>query len=400
MKERTKLLWLGIFIICAIALAAWFLLFLKPSVGDGEQELRVRFSNIDKVTTDTRVTYAGKLVGEVDEILEVKDPRQGPFDQYGNLYTYELILKVDSGVKIFSYDEIQYSSSGLMGEKSINITPKATPKGKPPAKEITNDILYARSSDKLEETLLQLNHVAESFGETLDEISDFLSSNREEFHQALNSVACAANGISSLMQRADETDLVAKTAHTLDEFKQTLRTADLAFKRADHVFHEILDTKLVERVGRSLDHLDGIIAPIQRGEGTLGRLIQSDAFYLQFSTVMCKIETLLNDINHYGLLFQYDKGWKRGRTARMNKMQQLCTPNDFVHYFDEEICSINLSMNRVASLLQTMECSNISIENECFANSFRELLGKVENLETSLKVYTEMLFSDYCHKSR
>lgn len=398
MNERTKLLWLGIFIICAIALAAWFLLFLKPSVGDGEKLLHVRFSNIDKVTTDTRVTYAGKPVGEVDEILDVKDPRQGPTDQYGNLYSYELLLKVDSGVQIYTYDEIQYSSSGLMGEKSINIIPKATPKGKPPAKEITNDILYARSTDKLDETLQQLTHVAESFEETLDDISEFLSSNREEFHQALNSVTCAANGISSFMQRADETDVIAKTAHSLDEFKKTLKTADLTFKRADHVFHEVLQSKIIERTGRTIDNLNGIIDPIQRGEGTLGRLIQSDALYLQFSTVMCKIETLLNDINHYGLLFQYDKGWKRGRTARMNKMQQLCTPNDFVHYFDEEICSINLSMNRVASLLQTMECSDISIENECFANSFRELLGKVENLETSLKIYTEMLFSEYCHK--
>ncbi len=54
---------------------------------------------------------------------------------------------------------------------------------------------------------------------------NFLSSNREEFHQALNSVTCAANGISSFMQRADETDVIAKTAHSLDEFKKTLKNS-------------------------------------------------------------------------------------------------------------------------------------------------------------------------------
>ncbi len=86
------------------------------------------FSNIDKVTTDTRVTYACKPVGEVDEILDVKDPRQGPTDQYGNLYSYELLLKVDSGVQIYTYDEIQYSSSGLMVKKRSTSFQKQLPK--------------------------------------------------------------------------------------------------------------------------------------------------------------------------------------------------------------------------------------------------------------------------------
>ncbi len=31
--------------------------------------------------------------------------------------------------------------------------------------------------------------------------------------------------------------------------------------------------------------------------------------------------------------------------------------------------------------------------------ALEKLLGKVENLETSLKIYTEMLFSEYCHNA-
>ena len=65
MNDRVKAFWLGIFIIIGIIITTWLVLFLKPSVGDGKTTLTVRFSNIDKVEEGTRVTFAGKPVGEV-----------------------------------------------------------------------------------------------------------------------------------------------------------------------------------------------------------------------------------------------------------------------------------------------------------------------------------------------
>ncbi len=72
MGDKIKAFWLGLFIVVAIALLIWLVMFLKPSVGDGAVQLRVLFTNIDKVTTGSRVTYAGRPVGEVIAIREIK----------------------------------------------------------------------------------------------------------------------------------------------------------------------------------------------------------------------------------------------------------------------------------------------------------------------------------------
>ncbi len=359
MGDKGKAFWLGIFIIVGIVITAWLIMFLKPSVGDGKLTLKVRFSSVDKIEKGTRVTFAGKPVGEVIKIVETPHPRQSPTDELGNPYIYELTLKVDSSVHVYSYDEIIFATSGLLGEKSIAIVPKAAPPGAPLPVEVTNEVLFARSTDKLESTLNQFEQVAQTFGDTMDNFSNFLNTNAGDFNSLLTSITAAA----------DEAQVFLSATR---------------------------DQELVQRIGQSLDSLHQVAQQIANSEGTLGRLINSDAFYLQISTLLCKVDTLLNDINNYGLLFQYDKGWQRTRTARMNQMRELCTPCDFYRYFDQEVCEVSVTLGRVGEMIRTMECRDIPIQNECFAESFRELMAQVESLQNSLKLYTEMLLGEYC----
>lgn len=392
MGDKYKAFWLGIFIIGGIVITSWLILFLKPSVGDGGQILKVRFSNIDKVEKGTRVTFAGKPVGEVEEINEVPDPRKSPSDEFGNLYIFELTLQVDSSVQVYSYDEIIFATSGLLGEKSIAIIPKAAPPGAPPPQNVTNEILFARSTDKLEETLNQIVQVADKFGDTMEGIDAFITENTTDFNSALKSLTGAADEAKVFIADANQNEFMKRATLAADSATKTLN-------RADHLIVDIQQAQLVERVGRSLDKIYSVTERIADGSGTLGRLIHSDSFYLQITGMICKVDTLLNDINNYGLLFQYDKGWQRSRTAKANRMKQLCTPCDFYNYFDREIDEISVSLNRVGQALQVMECWEIPVQSECFAQSFLELMSRIDCLRDSLKLYTEMLLGEYCQNS-
>lgn len=309
MGDRIKAFWLGIFIIVAIALVGWLILFLKPTVGDGEVTLKVRFSNIDKVTEGTRVTFAGKPVGEVKDIIEVPDPRSAPVDESGNLYIYELILKVDSSVQVYTYDEIIFATSGLLGEKSIAIIPKATPIGAPPARNVTNEILYARSTDKLQETLTQLTQVAETFEETMVGINDFLNINSADFNIALKSFANASDEIHSFMSRANETDVAGRAAQASD----SLITA---MTKTETFIDAVQEQKILERMGKSFDNIHDVTYQISQGQGTLGKLINSDCLYIQVRCVLCQLESILCDIRNYGLLYQFDRKWQRTHDFR------------------------------------------------------------------------------------
>jgi phospholipid/cholesterol/gamma-HCH transport system substrate-binding protein len=309
MGEKFKLFWLGVFVLVGIALISWLLLFLKPVTGNGELLLTVRFSNIEKVSIGTLVTFAGKPVGEVKEIREITNSRNGPSDEYGNLFIYELILRVDSSVQVFTYDEINFATAGLLGEKSIAIIPKSAPFGAPPPQEVTLEVLYARSIDKLEATLHQVTDVAQGLENTMEGINQFLTTNAEDFTAALKSFSKAAEEVTTFLGSANKADFINKTAETIE-------TASATFSQATILFTEAIERDL-------LGGFHSITSQLASGEGTIGRLLSNDCFYLQLTDVMCKLDRLVNDINNFGLLFQYDRGWQRLQRERM--LEERCS---------------------------------------------------------------------------
>ena len=320
MKDKTKAFWLGLFIVIAMALSAWLILFLKPSLGDGRVTLTVRFSNIDKISQGTLVTFGGKPVGEVTEIKEVADPRAAPADAFGNLYIYELTLKVDSSVKIFTYDEITFATSGLLGEKSIAIIPRATPPGALPATQVADSILFARSTDKLEETLNKLTNVAGTFNDTLSEVSIFIELNNQDFNQTLKSLSGAAHEMRSFLAQANESNLVGRAAVATENLSGAMEKANLFFASAQQ-------NQIIERLGSSCDCIHEASSLFYQGEGTIAQLVNSECFYVQMVTVLSQLQAILHDINTYGVLYQFNRKWQRS-----NEVKRDCTEIPSVGY--------------------------------------------------------------------
>lgn len=324
MGEKFKLFWLGIFVLVGIVITSWLLLFLKPTAGDGKLLLTARFSNIDKVSIGTRVTFAGKPVGEVKEIREITNSRNGSSDEYGNLFIYELILRVDSSVQVFTYDEINFATSGLLGEKSIAIIPKSAPFGAPPPQEVTHDVLYARSIDKLEATLHQVADVAKGLENTMEGINQFLTVNADDFSSALKAFSNAAQEANTFLASANKTDFVGKTTKAIE-------SATTTFSKANVLFEDAIKKDL-------LGSFHGITSQLNSGEGTLGRLLYNEGFYIQLTDVMCRLNRLVEDINNFGLLFQYDRGWQRLHRERM--LEEACCSQslDVYRNCDQSYC--------------------------------------------------------------
>ena len=64
--------------------------------------------------------------------------------------------------------------------------------------------------------------------------------------------------------------------------------------------------------------VDQIAKDIASGKGTLGRLIKGDDLYFHVNAILGKIDILMNDINHYGILFHLSKtGKDKGYNASL-----------------------------------------------------------------------------------
>lgn len=395
MPDQAKNIAIGLFVVAACAIVVFIILFLHPATGDEAKVFHVRFSDIDKVNVGTRVTFAGKAVGEVKEIQEVKNSRTDYVDNEGNVYPYELTLVVDSGIDIYSTDVIMLRTSGLLGERSVSIIPVAPAKGTASKLMTKDDIIYAAIPPSLEETMSNFKTLTHKAEETLDGVISILDDlKREGLWDNISNTAKNINEITTVLNQPEKwNDMLAH----FDEFS----------RHADHFGEKLLKSwvtvdKVLANVDTTTDNAMVITNKVRKGEGTAGKILVGDDLYLRFVSILNKIETIGDDINHYGLLFQTDKGWQRLRARRMNMLAKLSSPQEFRNYFNDEVNQISTSLSRVSTILDKTDLNSQYYplaEDKEFTKVFSELLRRISGIEEELRMYNSQVMDSEIKKT-
>ena len=428
MTASIKNILIGLFMLSAIGIIIFLLLFLHPSVGDNAKTLKVRFTDIDKVNVGTRVTFGGKPVGEVIEIREIPQARTERTNQHGDVYVYELKLAVDSGVDVFNTDQILLRTSGLLGERNIEINPQPILPGEP-LQRVENEILYAAQTSSMEDTMKQVTELSKKIEVVFDDIHTILQNFQQEqiitkiskSLQNIQDITTALNAPSKLSGTLDNIYSVSnkfgKTWGTVDHcvggfdnlalransswntlddilrnFDEVSRKANCSWNQVDLALVDVNETArnaaaFTGKANQIMDHtLDG--------QGTIGELFVGDEVALRLKSILHKGEVTMGDVNSYGLLFHLDKRWQRIQGRRLRLLEQLSTPCQFAAYFNHELDQISSSLSRVGMTLNESECYPQSlIHNPQFTRRFSELLKRVENMEETLKLYNEQVIS-------
>jgi phospholipid/cholesterol/gamma-HCH transport system substrate-binding protein len=436
---------IGLFVLSALAIIVFILLFLHPTIGDSGKTIRVRFTDIDKVNVGTRVTYAGLPVGEVVDIEELTDARTGRMSRLGNIYVYELTLQIDSAVQVYNTDLITVRTSGLLGEKNVSIMPQALKPGER-LYLIDHEVMYAEPSASVEDTLKEFSHLSQKIEKVLDEI--YLTAEQVNKEQIVAKISQSVQNISDitgtlnqpdkwqnivnnvllLTERANHSwttvDSILKNAYHLTERAQgSLTTLDRSFHTLDHSFNTLNGAfgkfdRLVERGHSSWGTVDSAFAEFKQGmvniresteqikqvvgfatsgRGTIGRLFIDEELYLRLKSILSKGETIANDISHYGVLFHLNKSWQRLNARRLNLLAKLSQPRHFSEYFTKELEEISSSLSRVSLVLDESECyPQTLIDNPEFKKRYSELLKQVEKIDESLKMYNQQVMDQEC----
>jgi phospholipid/cholesterol/gamma-HCH transport system substrate-binding protein len=357
MSESRKNFAIGIFVIVAITIFVYILLFLHPSTGDEGQTLRIRFANIDKVNVGTRVLFAGHPIGEVVSVQEVENARDPSLVRDDKVYIYELIVKIDSNIDVYETDRLSIQTSGLLGEKSIEITPRPGDRDKALVR-VTDQVLYSEPVGTVEEAINEFNSLARETRDTINKVSkniDILD--QDQFFSNLGAIAKNIEEITNSFNKPDKWD------------------------------------RILDDIGGVTKNLNKATDELTASNGTIGKLINTDDLYLRTTSILSKGDTVMDDINHYGLLFQNDKGWQRLRARRINLMSRLETPQEFTNFFNDEVNQISTSLSRVNMIINETQ-SDLCMPTVCcpqFQRVFTELLQRVQGLEENLKLYDQQL---------
>lgn len=385
MNNTGKNILIGLFVLAAVAIFIYVLLFLHPMVGDRGQILTVRFANIDKVNKGTRVTYGGKPVGEVLDIRQLPDEERKP-GKDGYVYIYELTLGVDSKVHIYNTDQISAHTSGLLGEKNVEIAPVASKPGE--KVYLVNDkVLFAYESGSVEETLKVFKDLSDKIEATLDSFKFAIDElNRQKIWEKVSHTVQNVSDITDELNKPEQWKAILHNLHQGSE--DLVGAIEILRDKAETTLDDIREA--VKPLQRSFEHTEFVAQTVASGRGTLGNILINDDIYLRTASLMGKAETILDDINHYGILFQNDKRWQRLRARRVNLLNRLCSPQEFRNYFNDELDEITTGLSRLSMVLQETECDDCyqSYMDNCeFRKVFAELLRRVTTMEDSLKLY-------------
>ena len=290
-----------------------------------------------------------------------------------------------------------------MGERSVAILPKAPIPGRQ-AELVTNQTLFANSIDPLENAFTQVTRVANRMEQMITHFDDWFAINQQPLSEAVRSFGGAMGGVQTVLGTVDAEKLVPAIRESVD----------LLSKNLEFIRTSLDDDQLLQRIGslannldkaadsfnsdgtQTLRNLNQISKDIVSGSGTVGRMIAGDDFYLRLTSLLTKGETLMNDINHYGFLFQYDKSWQRSRTKKANFLKALNTPQEFRTYFEGEIDTMTTSLGRLTELIgraEDPEARNQILQSDAFKRDFAVLMRQVQGLSDSIKLYNEGLIA-------
>lgn len=394
MIDYMKNMLIGLFVVVACALIVGIILFLEPSVGDGKETLIVRFSNINGLSLGTRVMFAGKPVGEVVAIEQIPQAREQPTDELGQVYFYQLVLHVDSSVHVYNTDEITVQTSGLLGEKSIAIVPRSPPKGVKPTLITASTPVYAESVDPLESAFNELSQFSDKVEETLDKVIAWIDQNGQELGAAIQSFDDAMYEASITLSQVNKTNLIGDIQMSVQNFSSAMRDIHYAFDQLndDEVFNNLgITIRNARNASFAFEH---VIDNVAHGKGTIGKLFADDGTYLRVTAILSKLDTMMNDVNHYGFLFNLNKEWQRTRLKQATILNALNTSENFRDYFNKEVDLINTSMSRLSMLVDRAESNPQSsqiFETNLFQRDFAELMRRAQSLYDNLKLYNEQL---------
>lgn len=282
----------AILVIASILLFIWGYSFLKGrDLFTNYKTLFVEYDNVEDLAPSAPVTINGLAIGKVNKIT---------LNETTGRLLVELQLKTDFPISKTSTAAL-YSPS-LIGGKQIKIVPNLADKD--PAEEgqtLAGTVELGLTESlggklepiqaKLEKMLVNIDNLVTGLNNTLDKNTQEnlkktiaeLSKTMEQFHKAggsLNSILDANKGqINGVVTNLN------KMSGNFSKISDSLNKADLG--------------KTVRNLNQTLAKVDALMANLNSGKGTAGKILNDDALYNNLAKTSKELELLLQDVRLY-----------------------------------------------------------------------------------------------------
>ena len=345
MKEVTTELKVGIFALIAISVLSFmtFKVGGLPAIWEKGYRLYVEFSDISGLDEKSRIKIAGVEAGIVEKII-LKDGKA------------IVTLLVNPDIAVYRNAKASLRMAGLLGDRYLALT-TGTP-DEPVLKngEVITDVIPVADIDMLSS---QLSTAAEHLGNLASNINDIFREDeratiREAIHN-LNDVAISIKEISRenkeplhdvLVQLRDFTKALSdqgpqmindmssaarnfndKSPALIDDLGKLASELRAIMEENRFAFKETMDN-----IRTTTKFTSNIASKLEKGEGTLGKLMKDDALYNSFYKVTDEAGKSLEVVNRLRTFMDFHAEYNTGEDELKGFFELTLKPNDDMYY--------------------------------------------------------------------
>ncbi|MDF0719331.1 MlaD family protein [Kaistella sp. PBT33-4] len=256
-----------------------------------------KYDNVEGIEPASKVSINGLKVGQVNNIIPVTDKN-------GRVY-FVISFAVDNDFKFSKESVVEVFEPGIMSAKEmrINLAYKGaiakdgdTLVGNYKPSLINNlGEQVGPVKDQLQEVLKKVDSLAYSANQVLDD------RNRAEIRALLISLNRTVAAFETTSRQANA--LVAnndpKLQRVLDNANATMITANTAVDKYGRLAESIDTQKLnatVANLDATVSKLNNVISGIDRGEGSLGKVMKDEELYNNLNSASNNLNALIEDL--------------------------------------------------------------------------------------------------------
>lgn len=292
MKKEVKI---GIYAV-VILLCAWAgIRFLSGVDVFGRHAIYyAHYEQVNGVQNAAAVMIRGVKIGKVSEI------RVSPDDPT----SVEVVLSIPRSYRLPVDSEAKIFSTSIMGSKAIEIVLGSSPEILESGSDInsgyTKDLMAVADSE-LDYYKDKITTLVENFNTTLKSLNSLVDNNNKSITEALAHLNSITAGLDGVIGRDKQqlADIVA----SIDKFTKALSEnsahIDSIMTNVDSVTSALAEKNSGESLGESLAELNSVLAKINGGEGTVGRLICDEQLYANLNQASANLSALLADLKEH-----------------------------------------------------------------------------------------------------
>lgn len=279
----------AILVISGIGLFIFGYNFLKNSnLLNRDRIFYVKYENVAGLAISTPVTINGLIVGKVTDIDFA--------DKNGSLIVR---FSVENDFDFSKNSEVQIYSSGIISGNNLGIIPKNDSAKKAVSGDTLKGVIQAGLIDGLMDKFKPLEtsllHTLASLDTVLVGISDVMDeetkNNLRSSIANLNQTMASFKGVSQNMN-----SLLNSNMDKLNNTFANLDTTVANFAKLSDSLAQINMGELVKNMEATMGKLNSIADGIDRGQGSIGKLLKDEELYDNLTGASKQLELLLQDL--------------------------------------------------------------------------------------------------------